>query len=277
MSSWLAALSALAASATPAILVTVLEAKGSTPREAGAKMVVTVDRIYDTIGGGHLELKAIELSRHLLEELAADPGMIATPSTHRFPLGPSLGQCCGGEATLLLEPILPAAFQIALFGAGHVGKALVKLFGDLPCRVRWIDPREAEFPEQLPDNVTAIAAEDPEAEIDDLPADALVLIMTHSHPLDQRILEAALRRDDFRYVGLIGSETKKARFLKRLAARGVTERELSRLTCPIGVPGIEGKRPAEIAIAVMAQLLLVRDIQVKSLSPPLTLLRGGGG
>jgi xanthine dehydrogenase accessory factor len=255
MRDWLAALSRLRDAGMPAVLVTVIEANGSTPREAGAKMVVTRSAIHDTIGGGHLELKAIEIARDLLR---TEP-IAAAPATHRFALGPSLGQCCGGEAVLLLEPVLPPAFEIAIFGAGHVGKALVKLLADLACRVTWIDPREAMFPEDVPANVTTLIADEPADEIAALPAGAFVLVMTHSHPLDQRVVEAALKREDFRYVGLIGSATKRARFLKRLAARGLTEAQLARLTSPIGIAGVGGKHPGEIAIAVAAQLLQVRD------------------
>ncbi|HEY5208104.1 MAG TPA: xanthine dehydrogenase accessory protein XdhC [Stellaceae bacterium] len=257
MRNWLDALNALAEAGTDAVLVTVVGVRGSTPREAGAKMVVTRDKIHDTVGGGHLELKAIELARAMLDAAPAPEA----PALHRFPLGPSLGQCCGGEATLLLEPIRPPQFHIALFGAGHVGTALVKLLGDLPCRVTWIDPRDGMFPEPPPANVTINISDEPEAEIDTLPAGTFVLVMTHSHPLDQRILEAALRRDDFRYVGLIGSATKRARFFSRLRARGLGEVELARLTCPIGIAGAGGKHPAEIAIAVAAQLLQIRDAE----------------
>jgi xanthine dehydrogenase accessory factor len=258
MSRWLEALSALAEAGADAVLVTVMEARGSTPREAGAKMVVTADALHDTIGGGHLELKAIELARDLLR---AAP-IPAAPVTQRFALGPSLGQCCGGEAVLLFEAIRPPGFHVALFGAGHVGKALVRLLGDLPCRVSWIDPREAMFPEARPANVATLVADEPEEEVAALPAGAFVLVMTHSHPLDQRIVEAALRREDLPYVGLIGSATKRARFLRRLAARGIGESQLARLTCPIGIVGVGGKHPAEIAISVAAQLLRVRDAAV---------------
>lgn len=273
MTGWLRALSSLTETGTDAVLVTVVEVKGSTPRDAGAKMVVTRDKIYDTVGGGHLELKAIELSRAMLRQSPLPDA----PAIHRFPLGPSLGQCCGGEATLLLEPIQPPAFHIALFGAGHVGKALVKLLGDLPCRVTWIDPRGTIFPETVPDNVTVTVSDEPEAEVTALPAGSFLLVMTHSHPLDQRILDAALRRDDFRYIGLIGSATKRARFLKRLKAGGLSDAEVARLTCPIGVDGAGGKHPAEIAVAVAAQLLQVRDATPARLHPPLALVRGGSG
>ena len=255
MSGWLTALARLAEAGDEAVLVTVIAVKGSTPREAGAKMVVTRDRIYDTVGGGHLELKAIALARALLGQRP----LPTAPAVHRFPLGPSLGQCCGGEATLLLEPIEPPAFHIALFGAGHVGKALVKLLGDVPCRVTWIDPRDHIFPETIPGNVTVTVSDEPEAEIGTVPAGSFVLVMTHSHPLDQRILAAALKRDDLRYVGLIGSATKRVRFMRRLKTVGLGDAQLARLTCPIGIAGAGGKHPAEIAIAVAAQLLQVRD------------------
>jgi xanthine dehydrogenase accessory factor len=257
MSGWLTALGRLVESGGAAVLVTVIEVKGSTPREAGAKMVVTRDTIYDTVGGGHLELKAIELARTMLRQRP----LPASPAVHRFPLGPSLGQCCGGEATLLLEPIEPPAFHIALFGAGHIGKAVVKLLGDVPCRITWIDTRDNIFPETLPANVTISVSDEPESEIGAIPPGSFLLVMTHSHPLDQRIVAAALKRDDFRYVGLIGSATKRARFIRRLRTLGLGEAQLARLTCPIGIAGAGGKHPAEIAIAVAAQLLQVRDAE----------------
>jgi xanthine dehydrogenase accessory factor len=257
VSGWLRALGQLAEAGDEAVLVTIIEVKGSTPREAGAKMVVTRTTSYDTVGGGHLELKAIELARAMLRHRP----MPTAPAVHRFPLGPSLGQCCGGEATLLLEPIEPPAFHIALFGAGHVGKALVKLLGDVACRITWIDTRDNIFPETVPGNVTINVSDQPEAEIGTIPAGSFVLVMTHSHPLDQRILVAALKRNDFRYVGLIGSATKRARFIRRLKALGLSDAELARLTCPIGIEGAGGKHPAEIAIAVAAQLLQVRDAE----------------
>ncbi len=122
-------------------------------------------------------------------------------------------------------------------------------------------PRDDIFPETIPGNVTINVSDQPEAEIAAIPAGSFVLVMTHSHPLDQRILMAALKRDDFRYVGLIGSATKRARFIRRLKALGLSDAQLARLTCPIGIEGAGGKHPAEIAIAVAAQLLQVRDAE----------------
>jgi xanthine dehydrogenase accessory factor len=254
MTEWIAALSDLAAAGRPAVLVTVLRAAGSTPREAGVKMVVSEDGFHGTIGGGHLELVALEQARELLAA-AARGDDVSAPAIRDITLGAALGQCCGGAATLVFEAVLPPRWRVAVFGAGHVGKALVKLLADLPCAVTWIDARAGEFPSPLPRTVRAIVSESPADEVADLPSGGDVLVMTHSHALDLEIVEAVLRRGDQRYLGLIGSRTKRARFLQRLAARGRAPEELARLTCPIGVPGIHGKLPAEIAVAVAAQLL----------------------
>jgi xanthine dehydrogenase accessory factor len=256
MIGWIDALAALASSGTPAVLVTVLRADGSTPREAGAKMVVSATASHGTIGGGHLELEAIGIARTLLASSPA--GEPPAPLSRDFGLGPSLGQCCGGAVTLLFEAILPARWRVAVFGAGHVGRALVRLLADLPCQVDWIDSREDGFPAEVPGNVRALSTDAPEAEVGDLPPGCDVLVMTHSHQLDLRIVEAALRRGDLPYLGLIGSRTKRARFEARLAERGVSALSLARIVCPIGIPGAGGKLPAEIAIAVAAQLLLLR-------------------
>jgi len=257
MTEWIAALAELVASRRPGVLVTVLHVDGSTPRDAGTKMVVTAEGLHGTIGGGHLELSAIEIARELLA--AAGRGAAASdPLARDFQLGPALGQCCGGVAKLLFETIVPASWRVAVFGAGHVGKALVRLLSDLPCRVSWIDAREAEFPAALPAHVERVVADPPEDAVGDLPAGTDVLVMTHSHQLDYQVVEAALRRRDLGYVGLIGSKTKRARFVARLASRGVDEERIACLTCPIGLPGVGGKLPAEIAIAVAAQLLQLR-------------------
>jgi len=253
VSGWVEALARHAAAGTPAVLVTVLRAEGSSPREAGAKMVVVAEGQHGSVGGGHLELTALEIARDLLS--GASP---AAPLVREFPLGPSLGQCCGGAVTLLFELVAAPAWRVALFGAGHVGTALVRLLGELACRVDWIDERAEAFPAAPPGQVRCRVSEAPEAEVAGLPAGADVLVMTHSHALDQRIVEAALRRTDLRLVGLIGSRTKRARFLARLEHRGFPPDALARLTCPIGLPGVGGKAPAEIAIAVAAQLLLLQ-------------------
>ena len=249
MTDWIETLTELKARREAAVLVTVVTASGSTPREAGCKMVVTADRLHGTIGGGHLEFRALEIARELLA------GPVAEPSLREFPLGPALGQCCGGSASLLFEPILPPGLEIAIFGAGHVGRALAHVLATLPCRVIWIDPRADEFPDAVPSNVEMRVSALPVHEIDTLPAGCQLLVMTHSHQLDLDLVDAALRRVDFASVGLIGSLTKRARFVKRLGLRGHGPDTISRLICPIGIAGAGGKHPAEIAIAVAAQIL----------------------
>jgi xanthine dehydrogenase accessory factor len=156
---------------------------------------------------------------------------------------------------LLLERIAPSDFHVAVFGAGHVGKALVSVLAGLPCRITWIDSRVDQFPSSVPSNATVERTDAPEYTVRQLPPDSYVLIMTHSHPLDLQICEGALRRDDFTYVGLIGSKTKRTKFERRLLERGLEVTALARLTCPIGVPGVTSKHPAVIAVAVAAQLL----------------------
>jgi xanthine dehydrogenase accessory factor len=256
-----------------AIVVCVEEIKGSTPRGTGTRMLVSQDEVDGTIGGGHLEWQAIDLARHALQELPTCPQ--PGPSwTRTFPLGPTLGQCCGGVVTLrfawLNERALagwtlpPPRFHIELHGAGHVGQAIVRLLMDLDCTVRWIDERaddttpglpSPDMLAQLPPHIEWLDTEAAEREVLDAPAGACHLVLTHRHDLDLRIIHAVLQRGDFAFAGLIGSQTKRARFLHRLTEQGISPETLSRMTCPIGMPGLEGKEPAVIAIAVVAQLL----------------------
>lgn len=252
MKSWLNILSDLEQSGTPAVLVTVAATDGSSPREAGTKMVVTPDDAIGTIGGGTLEFRAIEIARHML---ASKQG----PNLRKFPLGPSMGQCCGGTMTLLFEPQRPDLFNVALFGAGHVGKAVVQVLSALPCKIRWFDPRPDEFPDHVPPGVSVEITNAPEREVAGLADDSWLLIMSHSHAIDLGITAKALQENRFSYVGLIGSETKRARFVKRFREVGLTEEQISKLTCPIGIDGVNGKHPGEIAIATAAQLLQLRE------------------
>lgn len=254
MTDWIETLARLKARREAAVLVTVVSASGSTPREAGCKMVVTADALHGTIGGGHLEFRALEIARMLL----ADPALgTAGPMIREFPLGPALGQCCGGAASLLFEPVLPPGLEVVIFGAGHVGRALAHVLGTLPARVLWIDPRPGEFPGAVPGNVEVRVSALPVHEVETLPAGSQLVIMTHSHQLDLDLVDAALHRVDFASVGLIGSMTKRARFVKRLALRGHGPDAIRRLLCPIGIAGAGGKHPAEIAIAVAAQILQI--------------------
>ncbi|MBC7698979.1 xanthine dehydrogenase accessory protein XdhC [Aquabacterium sp.] len=259
-----------------ALVISVDEIKGSTPRGTGTRMLVSTDQVDGTIGGGHLEWQAIDLARHALQENTQP----TAPWTRTFALGPTLGQCCGGVVTLRFAPLNeatlanwalpPPRFHLELHGAGHVGQAIVRLLVDLDCTVRWIDERaeDASLPNaeqpglptlemlaSLPPHIQWMATEAAEHEVHDAPTKACHLVLTHRHDLDLRIIDAVLRRGDFRFAGLIGSQTKRAKFLHRLAEQGITPETLARLTCPIGLPGVIGKEPAVIAIAVLAQLL----------------------
>ena len=260
---WLDALAAAREAGEACVLVTVAEAQGSTPRAAGTKMVVFAERFVGTIGGGTLEHKALEIARRMLDD-GRDQSEL-----REFPLGPAIGQCCGGHASLLFEPMRPEADTLLLFGAGHVGKALVSVLADLPFRVRWIDERKGEFPSDLPANVRAEVVAHPAKVVETAPAGTFFLVTTHSHALDFRVIEAVLRRGDFAYAGLIGSRTKRARFEKGFRKLGV---DSGRLVCPIGIGGITGKHPKTIAVAVAAQLLQVAaglaDDRVDSASIP---------
>ncbi|AHE52053.1 xanthine dehydrogenase accessory protein XdhC [Sphingomonas sanxanigenens] len=299
VSDW-AALALTAAQDTPVALVTILATEGSAPRGAGTRMAVTRTALAGTIGGGALELRAIEQARAILD-LA--PGRWRVQD---YPLGPLLGQCCGGRVRLLVERVDPAAsgwiahegealiatladdtvrrvpgdaaplpsargerpaagarfvepadvrrLPVMLFGAGHVGRAIARAVARLPIALAWFDTRAAEagFPGVMP------VAEDQAVDcIGEAGAETAMLILTHDHGLDYRLTAAALR-SAAGFVGLIGSATKRARFLSRLAAEGFDGEARARLTCPIGLPGITGKEPDVIAIAVAAQLLAMR-------------------
>jgi len=160
---------------------------------------------------------------------------------------------------LLLEPVVASDLNIAIFGAGHVGAATVSTLSPLDCNIRWIDSRRNIFPKHLPENVQKIESAQPELEVAAMPAGSCYLVMTHSHPLDQAVIQQILARDDFCYCGLIGSVSKRRQFEKRLLKLGMPQSRFDRLTCPIGIDGIAGKKPAEIAIAVAAELLRLSE------------------
>ena len=165
---------------------------------------------------------------------------------------------------LIMEPVVSSNLNIAVFGAGHVGAATVNTLSTLDCNIRWIDSRRNIFPERLSDNVQKIESEQPELEVAAMPADSCYLVMTHSHPLDQAIIQQVLARPDIRYCGLIGSLSKRRQFEKRLQRLGMTRDCFDRLTCPIGIDGIAGKKPAEIAIAVAAELLQLDEAKSRT-------------
>ena len=231
------------------VLVTVLGTRGSTPRDCGTKMVVTRTKSYATIGGGHLEFKAIEQARKLLTEAQSKQKF------EHFPLGAKLGQCCGGQATILFESFIKTNIDIMLFGAGHVGKALVSILADLPCRVQWVDSRKHEFPDNLSRNITKIVSDSPSDEVRTMPKNAYYVIMTHNHPLDFAISEVILKRNDAQYIGLIGSKTKWKRFQMRFEHKGYQPELYSSIRCPVGHSNIPGKLPSEVAVAVAGEII----------------------
>ncbi|MDP5054729.1 MAG: xanthine dehydrogenase accessory protein XdhC, partial [Congregibacter sp.] len=172
-----------------------------------------------------------------------------------FPLGEKLGQCCGGSTSLLFEHFVPIIEQVYLFGAGHVGRALAPLLATLPLKIHWVDARAQEFPDTAPAGVSLEQADEPLDVLRQAPPNSYYLIMTHQHPLDYALMEAALRRNDAAYIGVIGSKSKWRRFELRLQHRGLDAAAIASVCCPIGLPGIPGKRPAEIAVSVAAQLI----------------------
>lgn len=251
-----------------AVLVSVLSTQGSVPRAAGTRMLVFAQGEQGTVGGGHLEFQALAHARLLLQGKT-------TQTELRYVLGPSLGQCCGGALVLKFEgvtiqdaPRLQALMQaqaaerfrpLALFGGGHVGKALVQVLAPLPFHVRWIDSRDEIFPADVPGQVVCEHSNPVQAAVPELAPQSRVLIMSFSHAEDLDVVAACLQRQrqhkDLAFIGLIGSATKWATFKRRLVERGFTEEECQQVTCPIGVPGITGKEPEVIAVAVAAQLL----------------------
>ena len=329
MNEWIDELTDLAAAGKRAVLVTVAGIRGSAPREIGAKMIVTATDTIGTIGGGQLEYQSTRVAVAMLDDRKS--------TLRSFPLGSSMGQCCGGVVEILFEPVTdgipawlrdlsalhgqrepaviatrisrskpaklvvtatevfgidedqaepsmlakarqllagkPAAtrdvqefydpvvasdLNIAVFGAGHVGSAVVSALSDLDCNIRWIDSRRKVF-RKVPANVHTVEAPDPPLEVAAMPAMSFYLVMTHSHAMDFEICDRILRRRDARYCGLIGSKSKRRRFEKRYRQQGMAQALIDQLICPIGVDGISGKKPAEIAVAAAAEILKIRE------------------
>ncbi|MDN6320819.1 MAG: xanthine dehydrogenase accessory protein XdhC [Marinobacter sp.] len=233
----------------PYVLVTVLGVAGSVPREPASKMVVTAEHSYDTIGGGHLEYRVIAQAR---ERLANHD---YTYELAHFPLGASLGQCCGGSVAVLLEAQGGGDAHLVVFGAGHVSQSLMSIVGELPWRITWVDSRSDCFPDKVPANTTVHCTDDPAGDAPDLCGNSHVLILTHSHALDFALCETLLKQDDVLSIGLIGSQTKADRFRQRLDHRGYAEADIARIRCPVGRSDVPGKRPMEVAVSISAELL----------------------
>jgi xanthine dehydrogenase accessory factor len=337
---WFASLLQALNQGQPQVLVSIVHARGSVPRDTGARMWVNLDHVVDTIGGGNLEWQAVQRARQWLQLGGSLAQMdITCPDRARgrealcvsgrrevvrFPLGPRLGQCCGGAVWLMFEwldqrdivwchdlvqamqqnravsrrldfssgavcvdidvvgpgsrpdadastghgalpdlslpgqPLVDHFYQpepvVVVCGAGHVGQAIVRLLADLPFQVVWLDPRPEAFPADLPANVRCLAGD--ADDVIDLPDDAFWLILTHNHALDLELIEAVLRYRTTRFLGMIGSDTKLARFRSRLG-RHFSAQHIERLQCPIGHLPNRSKLPAAIAVSVVAQLMLV--------------------
>jgi xanthine dehydrogenase accessory factor len=258
---WLESLTHLNETCTPFVMVTLLSVRGHAPREAGAKMLVTEGEVFDTIGGGNLEQTAINLARVLLDKNTTQPEQHQIRLTEKAETEYGV-QCCGGEVTLLLEPVITTKPTIAIFGVGHVGLALAKVLAVLPIELWLIDSRgemlsrerlKSLETEQARLHVHHLPVLD--SVVQDLPKGSHVVIMTHDHAEDLFVLEMALKRKDLGFIGLIGSEAKWANFRQKLLHQGFSDKELSLVTTPIGIPEVTSKRPEMIAIAVAAQLV----------------------
>lgn len=249
-------------------VVEVAEVLGSAPREPGARMIVGASGSEGTIGGGRLEQAAQQIARDMLATGEAS-------REQRYALGDSLGQCCGGQVRLRftlvadgrLAPPAPR-LHVMLFGAGHVGQEVARLLERLPCTATWVDARPEWLSRAAPPNVRILVEDEPARAVDDAPAGASFLVMTHSHAQDLDIVAAALRRGDARFVGLIGSETKAARFRARLRQRGL---DAARLVCPVGLYK-SGKLPAEVALSAVAQLMRLAEgsVELRAAADPAT-------
>jgi len=263
---WLDAVARLRAAREPGVLVTVAAVRGHAPRGAGAKLVVGAHRTWGSIGGGNLEAVAIDRARQMLTDQATSPEMMESALSDKVPYQRGV-QCCGGTVTVLFEP-LPVVPAVAIFGVGHVGLELARILARQDIDLHLIDTR----PEQLADDRLAVLSDAvarvrvhrpvvlPETVLGDLPADAHVLIMTHDHAEDLALCDAVLRGGSFGSVGLIGSAGKWARFRRKLAGElGHDAEAIARIKTPIGLPGIDGKEPATIAVSVAAALLAVLE------------------
>ncbi|MBL4681845.1 MAG: xanthine dehydrogenase accessory protein XdhC [Pseudomonadales bacterium] len=235
------------------VLVTVLGVKGSAPRDSGTKMVVTKDYIYATIGGGHLEYKSTLIARDLLAGGEQDQHI------EHFVLGASLGQCCGGSVSVLYEKFAAKKIDIMLFGAGHVGRSLVNILGELPCQLTWVDSREDYLPKTTPNNTKTIYSEYPQEEVSTMPAGSYYVVMTHNHQIDLEICASILQHQQSEYVGLIGSESKWRRFQTKLKQRLVhaklPESLIENITCPVGLSEVKGKQPMEVAVSIAGEII----------------------
>ncbi len=222
---------------------------GSSEYQAANKLIITNDNSIGILDNEELTDQSIRIARDLInhpEKL--NDGLINPLDSNQL-----LNE--NDSAVLFFEPIIPNYHNVVLFGAGHVGRALVHILSSLNCQVTWIDERKNEFPETCADNIDMIITDNPFTEINKTLSNSYYLVITHSHALDQDICERILRHNDFSYLGLIGSKTKRRHFEKRLKQKNITNEQLSRMTCPIGAGNFNSKLPTAIAVSITAELL----------------------
>ena len=274
---WVDELHRLREARTPAVIVTLAVVRGHAPRNGGAKMVVSPDGLFGTVGGGNLEATAVDRAREMLAERTGGPRLLTLRLTDKAVTEYGV-QCCGGEVTMLLEPVR-AVPSVAIFGLGHVGLELARILARqevelhlIDARPEMLDPGRVGEPGStgvLADAVATVRLRHepvPEAAIADLPPGTHVLIMTHDHVEDLAITDQALRREGLGSIGLIGSASKWARFRAKLLDLGQSEEVLARVTTPIGIPEVGGKAPASIAVSVAARVLQL--IETAAPAPP---------
>jgi len=268
---WMNAVQRLRETRRPGVLVTVASVRGHAPRDAGSKLVVASDRSWGTVGGGNLEAVAIERARALLEDPTPAAELVTLSLSDKAPYQHGV-QCCGGEVTLLLEP-LPVVPGVAIFGMGHVGLELARILARHDVELHLVDSRADQLtPDRLAVLEDAVATVHvhqvpvlPELVIGELPRGTHVLVMTHDHAEDAALCDAALRATQLGSIGLIGSTAKWTRFRKKLAEEGHSPEAIARITTPIGLPGLGGKEPATIAVSVAAALL--QQLQAERAGP----------
>jgi xanthine dehydrogenase accessory factor len=258
---WMRAVQRLREQRLPGVLVTVVSVRGHSPREAGAKMVVCAERTWATVGGGNLEMVAVDHARAMIAEGLTQPEVLEFALSDKAPYQQAV-QCCGGEVKLLLEP-LPVVPSVAIFGLGHVGLELARILARHDLELHLVDSRPDQLtPERLSvldDAVAGVHVHQvpvlPELVVGELPPGTHVLVMTHDHAEDAALCDAALRSGQLATIGLIGSSAKWARFQRKLAEDGNSPEAIARITTPIGLPDLSGKEPATIAVSVAARLL----------------------
>lgn len=261
MTGWMRAVQQLREQRVAGVLCTVTAVRGHAPREAGAKMIASAERTWGTIGGGNLEAVAVERMRAMLAEGTDRPVTVEVSLSDKTPLQYAV-QCCGGEVTLLLEP-LPVVPSVAVFGVGHVGLELARILARHDLDLHLVDSRPGQLDAGtlagLDDAVASVHVHEvpvlPELVIGELPPGSHLLVMTHDHAEDIALCDAALRDGRAASIGLIGSSAKWARFRRMLADQGHTDDTIARITTPIGLPDLAGKEPATIAVSVAARLL----------------------